>query len=111
MLTIEFNDFIPKLIDQDTEIKGQLSELLKSGEEEVRVRDQKEAVYILGLKTTDNGELRLEIRRIKHLLAQLEPAEGDFMFNASLAAILMEKQKELHIKVYEEEIAREYNGL
>ena len=111
MQTIQFNDFIPQVIDQDTELKANLFDIIESGEDEIRIRDQKDAVFILGLKKTGEDELRVEIRRIKHLLAQIEPVEGDFMINASLAAVLIEKQKELHIKVYEEEIAREYNGL
>jgi len=110
MKTILFEDFIPRVIEQDDTLKQELLDELASGEEEVRIRDKKEAVYILGLKKLED-DLRIEMRRIKHLLAQMDPIPGDFALNASLASVLIEKQKELHIKVYEEEIAREYNGL
>ena len=48
MQTIQFNDFIPQVIDQDTELKANLFDIIESGEDEIRIRDHKDAVFILG---------------------------------------------------------------
>ena len=102
MNTYEFKTFVPKLIEQDEELITELSNLLiDSDDVEIRLRDDMGVVYIIGL-TMDENTPKGEIRRVKHVSYVFEPVEGKFLLNATLASVLLSKQKETNWRVAED---------
>jgi hypothetical protein len=92
MNSYDFKTFVPKLIEQDEMLLEELSALLNDAEDvEIRVRDEMNVVYILGL-TMDENSPKAEMRRVKHVRYKFTPVEGKFALNASLASVLLSKQ-------------------
>ena len=81
MNTYDFRSFVPRLIEQEQALS---------------------VVYILGILKEDDT-LKAELRRIKHKRHTFDPIEGRFGLNASLASVLLSKQKETNLVVAEEE--------
>lgn len=102
MNTYDFKTFVPRLIEQDVELIQELNELLKdTNDVEIRLRDEMGVVYILGL-TMDHETPKGEIRRVKHVSYTFEPVEGIFVLNATLASVLLSKQKETNWRIAED---------
>jgi len=107
MNTYEFKTFVPKLIEQDEELITELSNLLIDSEEtEIRLRDDMGVVYIIGLVKDENTP-KGEIRRVKHVSYDFEPVEGKFVLNATLASVLLSKQKETNWRIAEDKAYEE----
>ena len=102
MTTYEFKTFVPKLIEQDEELIAELTELVNGSENvEIRLRDDMDVVYIIGL-TMDENTPKGEILRVKHVSCTFEPVEGKFVLNATLASVLLSKQKETNWRIAED---------
>jgi hypothetical protein len=107
MNTYDFKTFVPKLIEQDADLIQELNGLLKDTDDvEVRLRDDMDVVYILGL-TKDENTPKGEIRRVKHVSYKFEPVEGKFVLNATLASVLLSKQKETNWEIAEDRAYKE----
>jgi hypothetical protein len=103
MNTYNIKNFIPQLIEQNPELLDELAALLKENNEaEIRLRDDAGVVYILGL-TLEETTPKAELRRVKHKSHTFEPIVGKFILNASLASVLLAKQKETNAFIAEEE--------
>lgn len=103
MNTYDFRTFIPRLIEQEEALRDELAALLDDAEEaEIRIRDDFGVVYILGILKEDDT-LKAELRRVKHKRHTFKPIEGRFVLNASVASILLSKQKETNLVIAEEE--------
>jgi len=83
MNTYDFKTFVPRLIEQDSELSDELTSLLQDAEDvEIRIRDTFGVVYILGL-TLDDTVPKAELRRVKHKRHIFEPIDGKFALNAT----------------------------
>jgi hypothetical protein len=102
MTTYDFKTFVPRLIEQDDDLIQELTDLLKDAEDvEIRLRDDMNVVYILGL-TMDENTPKGEIRRVKHVSYDFKALEGKFVLNATFASVLLSKQKETNWTIAED---------
>ncbi len=102
MNTYDLKTFVPKLIEQDEDLIQELTALLDNTDDvEIRLRDEMDVVYIIGL-TMDENTPKGEIRRVKHVSYKFEPVEGKFVLNATLASVLLSKQKETNWNIAED---------
>ena len=102
MTTYDFKTFVPKLIEQDEELIAELTNLLNESDDvEIRLKDEMSVVYIIGL-TMDENTPKGEIRRVKHVQYNFNPVEGKFVLNATLASVLLSKQKETNWTIAED---------
>lgn len=103
MTTYDFKTFVPKLIEQDEELISELTNALNDADDvEIRLRDEMNVVYILGL-TMEEETPKGEVRRVKHVAHTFEPVEGKFVLNATLASVLLSKQKETNWRIAEDQ--------
>ena len=102
MQTYDFKTFVPKLIEQDQELISELTAFVDASENvEIRLRDDMDVVYIIGLSKDENTP-KGEILRVKHVSYTFEPLEGKFLLNATLASVLLSKQKETNWRIAED---------
>lgn len=107
MKTYDFKRFIPQLIEQDENLVAELTDMLEGEDDvEIRLRDDMDVVYIVGL-TMDENTPKGEVRRVKHVAWKFEPVEGKFLLNASLASVLLSKQKETNWHIAQEKAYNE----
>ena len=107
MTTYDFKTFIPQMIEQDEALISELTNFLNElSDVEIRLRDDMGVVYIIGL-TKEENTAKAEVRRVKHVAYDFEAVEGKFVLNATLASVLLSKQKETNWRIAEDKAYNE----